>query len=107
SGEDARRISSQIVKNPAKALDTLAREELGLNPDELGDPFRVASSSFICFALGALVPLLPFIGSKDGGSLAQSAGLGLVSLFGVGATLSLFTGRPALWSALRMVAIGA
>ena len=106
SHEDAEKISSQIVKNPAKALDTLAREELGLNPDELGSPVRVALSSFFCFTTGALIPLLPFIFGKGGNLFSISASLSLVSLFVVGAAISLFTGRPALWSGIRMVVLG-
>ena len=85
----------------------LEREELGLNPDDLGSPWRAASASFVTFAAGALLPLAPFLAGMAGnGALAVSAALTAVALFGVGLGLSLFTGRDALRSALRMVLIG-
>lgn len=105
--EEASRIAHQIVKNPKKALDTLAREELGLNPDELGSPWLAALSSFVCFALGAFIPLLPFVALKGERLLTYSASLSVICLFVVGSTLSLFTGRSVLWSGIRMVLIGA
>ena len=55
--DEARRVSRELVKNEAAALDALAREELGLNPDDLGSPWGAAHSSFIAFAFGAIVPL--------------------------------------------------
>ncbi len=59
--EEALRLATQIVADPEHALDTLAREELGLNPDELGSPWGAAISSFVSFAVGALLPLAPFM----------------------------------------------
>ncbi len=61
SGSEAERIAKQIVADPEHALDTLAREELGLNPDELGSPWGAAFASLFSFAVGAAVPLLPFV----------------------------------------------
>src|SRR5262249_19623977 len=58
---DAQNVAKRLIADPEHALDTLAREELGLNPDELGSPWRAALSSFLSFAAGALVPLLPFL----------------------------------------------
>jgi VIT1/CCC1 family predicted Fe2+/Mn2+ transporter len=105
--EQARDVSRELVRNPVAALDALAREELGLNPDDLGSPLGAAVFSFAAFGLGAAVPLLPFLAR---GVIAQpvvaSATLAALSLFGVGATLSLFTGRGALRGGLRMVLIG-
>jgi VIT1/CCC1 family predicted Fe2+/Mn2+ transporter len=105
--EQARDVSRELVKNPVAALDALAREELGLNPDDLGSPFGAAAFSFAAFALGAAVPLLPFLArSWIAEPVVASGMLAALSLFGVGATLSLFTGRDALRGGLRMVVIG-
>ena len=105
--DQARAVSRALLARPDKALDVLAREELGLNPDDLGFPWRAASVSFVTFAGGALVPLVPFLAGVAGSAaLALSAAMAAVALFAVGLSLSLFTGRDALRSALRMVLIG-
>ena len=105
--EQARAVSQALLANPEQALDVLAREELGLNPDDLGSPWRAASASFVTFALGAAVPLLPFLGGFTGmRAVAAAGGLTLLVLFAVGLGLSLFTGRGAVYGALRMVLIG-
>jgi VIT1/CCC1 family predicted Fe2+/Mn2+ transporter len=105
--EQARAVSRALLARPDKALDVLAREELGLNPDDLGSPWRAASASFVTFAAGALLPLTPFLAGMAGNrALAVSGAVTAVALFAVGLGLSLFTGRDALRSALRMVLIG-
>ena len=88
-------------------LDALTREELGLNPDELGSPWGAAFFSFWSFALGAAIPLAPFLFSSSSSNLLVSIGFTALALFGVGATLSLFSGRGALKGGLRMLLIGA
>jgi len=103
---DAKRLSDTLIGDPTRALDTLAREELGLNPRELGSPWGAAFASFIAFALGAAVPLLPFLWRDAAHSLAVSIGLTLVGLFVTGSVVSLFTGRSPWWSGLRMLLIG-
>lgn len=103
--EEAKRLAASMVADPVRGLDALAREELGLNPDELGSPWGAAVSSFCAFGLGAAVPLIPFALHLDQ-SLIWAIGLTAASLFGVGATLSLFTGRGALTGGLRMLLIG-
>jgi VIT1/CCC1 family predicted Fe2+/Mn2+ transporter len=103
---EARRLAERIVADPERALDALAREELGLNPDELGSPIGAAGFSFVSFAVGALVPLAPFLVAKGSLALELSIGLASLALFAVGATLSLFTGRSAAWGGLRMLGIG-
>jgi len=105
--EDAKALADKLISNPNRALDTLAKEELGLNVDELGSPLGAAFSSFFSFSLGAFIPLLPFLIWKGGSSLLWTLGFSACSLFGVGAALSLFTGRRAFYSGLRMLAIGA
>ena len=103
---EARDVAAHLVANPDKALDTLAREELGLNPDDLGSPIGAAISSFICFSIGASLPLIPFLlGAREGVIIA--AAISGVALFAVGAMLSLFSGKNAWISGLRMLAIGA
>ena len=106
SKEEAQRVADALIADPEKALATLAREELGLNPDELGSPWGAAASSFFAFASGALIPLLPFLLLHGSSALAAVMILTLCSLFGVGAVLSLFTGRQAIKGGLRMMLIG-
>jgi VIT1/CCC1 family predicted Fe2+/Mn2+ transporter len=107
SREDALKLAKAVISDPAQALDTLAREELGLNPEDLGSPWGVAIFSFLSFATGALVPLLPFFALSGGRALLISIGVTALALFAVGAAISLFTGRSALRDGLRMLFIGA
>lgn len=103
--EEARRLADALMQDPERALDTLAREELGLNPDELGSPWVAATSSFAAFTAGAALPLLPFL-FGHGDALTASIALTALGLFAVGASMSLFTGRRAVLSGLRMLGIG-
>jgi VIT1/CCC1 family predicted Fe2+/Mn2+ transporter len=105
--DEAKRLADGIVADPEHALDTLAREELGLNPDELGSPWGAAISSFLSFAAGALLPLAPFLLAPGPNALPIAVGVVALALFGVGALLSLFTGRNGWYSGLRMLALGA
>jgi len=102
---EARKLADTLMQDPERALDTLAREELGLNPDELGSPWVAAISSFSAFTAGAALPLLPFLFGY-GHALTVSIGLTALGLFAVGASMSLFTGRHAILSGLRMLGIG-
>jgi VIT1/CCC1 family predicted Fe2+/Mn2+ transporter len=104
--EDALALARRTIADPRQALDTLAREELGLNPEELGSPWGAALASFLSFGAGALVPLLPFLFAPAEMALIASVAVTGVALFGVGAMISLFTGRSALRDGLRMLAIG-
>jgi VIT1/CCC1 family predicted Fe2+/Mn2+ transporter len=105
--DEARRITRELVKHESNALDALAREELGLNPDDLGSPWGAALSSVLAFAIGAVIPLVPFLfGLPLGRAVTIAAVVTGISLFGVGTVLSLFTGRNALLGGLRMVLIG-
>ncbi len=107
SMDEARKLGSSLVQDPQNALDTLAREELGLNPEDLGSPWGAAFFSFMSFALGGVVPLLPFGLGCGPNAVPLAALLASIGLFSVGAALSLFTGRRPLWNGLRMVLIGA
>ncbi len=104
--EDARKITKALVKNKEEALNTLAREELGLNPEDLGSPFGAAFWSFVSFAFGAALPLAPFILHLNN-ALYVAVGIAAVALFVIGAALSLFSGRNAFFGGARMVLIGA
>ncbi len=104
---EADRVAKKLVADPEHALDTLAREELGLNPDELGSPWGAAISSFLSFAGGAVIPLLPFLLAAGAHALVIAIAVTAVSLFGVGALLSLYTGRNAIYSGARMLMLGA
>jgi VIT1/CCC1 family predicted Fe2+/Mn2+ transporter len=105
--ERAREVSKDLMRNPEHMLDVLAREELGLNPGDLGSPWGAALFSFIAFAAGALLPLLPFLfGAAGTRALITSAACAGVALMAVGGTLSLFSGRSAIYGALRMLMIG-
>ena len=105
--EAAKQMADALINDPDRALDTLAREELGLNPQELGSPWGAALFSFLAFAAGGAIPLLPFLFASGPGALTATIALTGVALFAVGAVLSLFTGRHALLGGLRMLAIGA
>jgi vacuolar iron transporter family protein len=106
--EVAESLVDVIHKNPDLALETHAREELGLDPrGGLGSPWGAAISSFVTFSLGALVPLVPFlIGSGTAARVAAIVASGL-TLFLVGSLMSILTGKQPLRSGLRMLLIGA
>jgi vacuolar iron transporter family protein len=104
--EQARAMARTLLSRPEQALDVLAREELGLNPDDLGSPLGAAVSSFLAFAVGASLPLLPFFVRGLTHPLWWTIGLTAVALAGIGLALSLFTGRGAWQGALRMLLIG-
>ncbi len=104
----AQTIATELMKDPEIALQTHAREELGLDPDEgLGSPVAAAAASFVAFAVGAFVPLLPFLVSEGGPAVLSSAVLSGIALFAVGATISYLTGKSRLLSGLRMLLFGA
>jgi vacuolar iron transporter family protein len=108
SRELADRLADEIMKDPALALDTHAREELGLDPDEgLGSPEAAAGASFVMFSVGAFVPLVPFLFGSGAAAVTVSAALSAGALFGVGAAMSYLTGRSPLRSGVRMLLIGA
>ena len=104
----ARSLATELTKDPATALDTHAREELGIDPAEgLGSPRAAALSSFVTFALGAIVPLVPFLFMHGGVGVIASAVITGSALLGVGALTARLTGRSPVRSGLRMLAIGA
>lgn len=104
--EEAQTLSKRLISDPERALDTLAREELGLNPKELGSEYQAAFFSFCAFSLGAVIPLVPFFIAVGKNALIGSIAVTAVALFVTGAVLSLFTGRNAVVSGLRILVIG-
>lgn len=105
--EQASALADRIMSNKDTALDTLAREELGIDPAELGgSAWSAAGSSFLVFSVGATIPLLPFLFAGGTSTVLVSAGLSAVALFGIGAAVTVFTGRGALFSGIRQVLIG-
>jgi vacuolar iron transporter family protein len=103
----ADRLAKRLVADPENALDTLAREELGLVPGQLGSPVAAAGGSLCAFAAGAFVPLAPYVFGAAASALGWTIALTAAALFSVGATLSLFTGRNAVRSGARMLVLGA
>jgi len=104
---DARNLARQILANKETALDTLAREELGVDPKELGgSAWEAAATSFFLFALGAILPVAPFIFTGGMTAVFLSIGLSTIGLFLLGAVITLFTGRSILYSGFRMVLFG-
>lgn len=104
--ETARTVAARIMSDPDTALDTLAREELGLDPDELGSPVKVAMSSFVAFATGAAVPVLPYLFTEGMAALYISIGLAVIALIAVGATVGTLSGAGAVRSAVRQLLVG-
>lgn len=107
SKAEAQRAAAQIMKDPDLALDTLAREELGIDPTELGgNAWAAAGTSFVLFSVGAVFPIVPFAWSSGSTAITASAALSALALAGIGMLTSLFNGRSAGYSALRQVAFG-
>jgi len=106
--DEADKISYILIQDPKKALETLAREELGINPDDLASPEGAALASFFSFGMGAFIPLIPFLISKTSETnIIVMILLTGLSLFCVGGLLSIFTQRNMIFSGLRMLMIGA
>jgi VIT1/CCC1 family predicted Fe2+/Mn2+ transporter len=107
SESEASLIAERMFRDPEHALDTLVREELGLDPDELGSSLGAAGGSFVAFAVGAAIPVIPYLLLGGQGAFVLAIVLSLGSLFAVGAGVSLLTGRGLLFSGGRQVLIGA
>jgi VIT1/CCC1 family predicted Fe2+/Mn2+ transporter len=101
----AAELSAKMMRDPEMALETHAREELGIDPAQTGKPLQAAASSFVTFAIGAFVPLLPWLVTSGTTAIVWTVILGAVGALVVGAGLAHFTGRSWLWSALRQLLI--
>ncbi|MFB6096498.1 MAG: VIT1/CCC1 transporter family protein [Haloferacaceae archaeon] len=105
--EQAEQLAERLIADEATALDTLSREELGINPEELGgSAWEAAGTSFVLFALGAIVPVLPFFALTGLVAVGASLLLSALALFVVGAAITVLTGRSVLYSGARQVGIG-
>ncbi len=104
---EAMQLADRLIQSKQTALDTLAREELGLDPDELGSPWGATIGSFFAFAAGAVVPVIAYFTGAGWMQFAVSAAMSGVALFAVGVGVSLFTGRSAVYSGARQLTIGA
>jgi len=101
--EDALRLAEAVMQDPEVALDVHAREELGVRPGQTGSPWQAALSSFISFAIGAIIPLLPWFFLGGAAAVGISMGLGVVAVIAIGWTVAVFTGRSRTRSALRQL----
>jgi VIT1/CCC1 family predicted Fe2+/Mn2+ transporter len=105
--EQARTLANQIMSDKENALDTLVREELGIDPKNLGgSAWEAAILSFFLFAIGAIIPVIPFFFFSGTKAIVLSLGFSLAGLFMIGAGTSLFTGRGVLFSGSRMTVFG-
>jgi VIT1/CCC1 family predicted Fe2+/Mn2+ transporter len=109
--ETAARMADQIMSDPKTALDTLAREELGLDPDELGSPVKAAIFSFVAFAIGASVVVVPYLffmgeGASSTIPLVLAITLAVISMVVVGGIVGRLSGRGVVFSAMRQLLWG-
>ena len=105
--EDAQRVAAELMRDKKGALDTLAREELGIDPAELGgNPWSAGGTSFALFACGAIFPIVPFLGLSGQAAIVASIVLSALALAAIGALTSLFNGRGPVFSAGRQVFFG-
>jgi VIT1/CCC1 family predicted Fe2+/Mn2+ transporter len=102
--ELAKEVARQLSVDPEQAWRVHAREELGVDPDDLPSPWVAAGSSFVAFALGAVLPLLPYLLGAT--TLLWSVSLAGLALFGAGAAVSRFTNRGALYAGVRQLLLG-
>jgi vacuolar iron transporter family protein len=107
STEQASRTAAEILKNPESALDSLVREELGLDPTDLGSPMGAALSSFGMFSVGALVPILPFLATSGTPAIVVAAALAFAVLAGVGGLVGFLSGTSVFRSGARMAGLAA
>lgn len=101
----ASELVDEMMQNEDLALETHAREELGVDPEHLGSPVQAAAASFVTFGAGAVLPLLPWFFSGGTGAALASVVIGAFAALTVGAVLGLFTSRSVVWSALRQLVV--
>lgn len=105
--EHARAMAAAVHENPEVALEVHAREELGVNPESVGNPIGAAGGSFVAFAVGAAVPLAPWFFAGGNGAVVASIAVGLLAAALVGVVLAMFTERSKFVSAVRQVSLAA
>jgi VIT1/CCC1 family predicted Fe2+/Mn2+ transporter len=105
--EPARQLARRIFTDPANALEALVGDELGIDPEELGgSAWEAAITSFLLFAVGAILPVIPYAFVEGAAAVAASAVLSAAGLFAIEAAIMLFTGRPVWHSGTRQVLFG-
>ena len=107
--ELARELAEAMMSDPDMALDVHAREELGIDPDELGSPYGAAAASFVSFAVGALLPLLPWLFGGGDAAIVATIALGVVGAAALGGVVGWLSGRSIPFAAARqtIIAVGA
>lgn len=103
----ARELVEEVMRDPVVALEVHAREELGIDPGSLGSPVLAAASSFVTFALGAVLPLIPWLVARGTGAVLASIAVGAVAAAAVGVTLGVLTGRSLWRSGARQLLVAA
>lgn len=107
STDEAKKLAEKAFENPQTAIDAIITEELGIDKEELGgSAWEAAIASFILFAIGAIIPLYPFIFLDGKNAILLSIGSSVIGLFGIGAAITLLTGKSVLFSGFRQVAFG-
>jgi len=107
SPSEAEAMVKHLLADRSSAIDTLAREELGIDPNQLGgSAWEAALTSFVLFAIGALVPILPFFALRGSLAVAVSVAVSALGLFGIGAAITIFTGAPVWRSGGRQLLLG-
>lgn len=105
--EEAQKLADKAFENPQTALDAIIKEELGIDKEELGgSAWEAAIASFVLFAIGAIIPLYPFMLLEGKSAILLSLVSSVVGLFGIGAAITLLTGKSVLFSGFRQVAFG-
>ncbi|HZU83231.1 MAG TPA: VIT1/CCC1 transporter family protein [Polyangiaceae bacterium] len=105
--DEAKQVADRIMSDEKTALEAMSREELGIDPQELGgSPWTAAGSSFLLFALGAIVPVLPFAVAHGRAAVAVSLAASAAALLLIGFAITLFTGRGALYTGVRQLLFG-
>ena len=107
SSDEAKKLAEKAFENPQTAIDAIIKEELGIDKEELGgSAWEAAIASFILFAIGAIIPLYPFMLLDGKNAIFLSIASSVVGLFGIGAAITLLTGKSVLFSGFRQVAFG-
>ena len=103
----AREMAREVMQDKEHAHDVLVREELGINAEELkGSAMEAATASFIFFAIGAIIPVVPFFLLSGSAAVLTSAALSAAGLFVIGAAITLFTGKSIWYSGIRQMIFG-
>ncbi len=104
---EAKKLADKAFENPETAIDAIITEELGIDKEELGgSAWEAAIASFLLFAVGAIIPLYPFMILDGRNAILLSIASSVVGLFGIGAAITLLTGKNIWFSGFRQVAFG-